>query len=498
MVMDIRRERSSRLAVVGLFLLVLGLFLDASNFVNANAVFKVKHKFGGRGRHLSLFREHDDRRHGRSLAVDIALGGDGSPTETALYYTKVGLGTPSEVYYVQVDTGSDILWVNGIGCTKCPKKSDLGIELRLYDPEASSTAKEVTCDQEFCNVVFGNALSGCKAGAGCPYAVTYGDGSSTSGHFVKDIIQLEKPSGNLKTTIMNGTVAFGYATNQSGQLGSSSDALDGIVGFGQSNSSMLSQLANSGKVKKIFAHCLDGSQGGGIFAIGQVVEPKLNYTPLIPNQPHYNVILKTIQVDETVIQLSSNLFGSTDRGAVIDSGTTLAYLPDEIYNPLIAEILDGQPNLKFINIEQPFTCFEYSKSVDDGFPAVKFTFQNSLYLAVYPHDYLFQVREDTWCFGWMSSGIQSKDGQNMMLLGDMVLADKLILYDLENQTIGWTEYNCSSPIKIKDEETGAIYDVGYHDLSSGDNVTAGWITLMVLTFSMFACFLQNLDLHWGR
>ncbi|GMP21765.1 hypothetical protein CsSME_00000063 [Camellia sinensis var. sinensis] len=71
---------------------------------------------------------------------------------------------------------------------------------------------------------------------------------------------------------------------QSGQLGSSSQALDGILGFGQANSSMISQLASVGKVKKMFAHCLDGTNGGGIFAIGQLVEPKLNSTPLVPNQ----------------------------------------------------------------------------------------------------------------------------------------------------------------------------------------------------------------------
>ncbi|KAI8013061.1 Aspartic proteinase-like protein 2 [Camellia lanceoleosa] len=61
---------------------------------------------------------------------------------------------------------------------------------------------------------------------------------------------------------------------QSGQLGSSSQALDGILGFGRANSSMISQLASVGKVKKMFAHCLDGTNGGGIFAIGQLVEPK--------------------------------------------------------------------------------------------------------------------------------------------------------------------------------------------------------------------------------
>lgn len=61
-------------------------------------------------------------------------------------------------------------------------------------------------------------------------------------------------------------------------------ALDGLVGFGKSNSSMISQLASSGKVRKMFSHCLDGQNGGGIFAIGRVVQSKLNTTPMVLNQ----------------------------------------------------------------------------------------------------------------------------------------------------------------------------------------------------------------------
>ena len=48
---------------------------------------------------------------------------------------------------------------------------------------------------------------------------------------------------------------------------------------------MLSQLAAAGKVKRMFSHCLDTVNGGGIFSIGQLVEPKLNATaPLIPHK----------------------------------------------------------------------------------------------------------------------------------------------------------------------------------------------------------------------
>ena len=47
---------------------------------------------------------------------------------------------------------------------------------------------------------------------------------------------------------------------------------------------MISQLAADGKVKRMFAHCLDNIDGGGIFAIGEVVSPKVNTTPMVPNQ----------------------------------------------------------------------------------------------------------------------------------------------------------------------------------------------------------------------
>lgn len=31
--------------------------------------------------------------------------------------------------------------------------------------------------------------------------------------------------------------------------------------------------------------------------------------------------------------------------------------------------------------------------------------------------FMTYMQEDAWCFGWMNSGIQSKDGKDMTLLG---------------------------------------------------------------------------------
>lgn len=71
---------------------------------------------------------------------------------------------------------------------------------------------------------------------------------------------------------------------QSGRLNTPELAVDGIIGFANSNNTMLSQLAAAGKTKKIFSHCLDSRNGGGIFAIGEVVEPKVKTTPLVQNR----------------------------------------------------------------------------------------------------------------------------------------------------------------------------------------------------------------------
>uniref|UniRef100_A0A2P2KCD6 Peptidase A1 domain-containing protein n=1 Tax=Rhizophora mucronata TaxID=61149 RepID=A0A2P2KCD6_RHIMU len=131
----------------------------------------------------------------------------------------------------------------------------------------------------------------------------------------------------------------------------------------------------------------------------------------------------------------------------------------------------------------------YPCSVDDGFPVVKFHFEESLILTVYPHDYLFQISDRVWCFGWQTTAMQSKDGKDVTLLGDLVLSNKFVLYDIENQVIGWTEYNCSSSIKIKDENSGSVYSVGAHNLSSAPCLTSGtFVPILLLLFAVFHRF----------
>lgn len=44
-----------------------------------------------------------------------------------LYYTKVQLGSPPREFHVQIDTGSDVLWVSCSSCNGCPGTSGLQV-----------------------------------------------------------------------------------------------------------------------------------------------------------------------------------------------------------------------------------------------------------------------------------------------------------------------------------------------------------------------------------
>ena len=46
-----------------------------------------------------------------------------------LYFTKVQLGSPPRDFYVQIDTGSDVLWVSCDSCNGCPQTSGLPVNL---------------------------------------------------------------------------------------------------------------------------------------------------------------------------------------------------------------------------------------------------------------------------------------------------------------------------------------------------------------------------------
>ncbi|KAI3450652.1 hypothetical protein Pfo_007317 [Paulownia fortunei] len=404
---------------------------------------------------MSQLRDRDRVRHGRFLqqqplgVVDFPVQGTYDPYLVGLYFTRVKLGTPPKEFYVQIDTGSDVLWVSCNPCAGCPTSSGLQVELEFFDPSSSSTASLISCSDQRCALGAQSSDSGCSDQNQCAYTFQYGDGSGTSGFYVYDSIYFDSIVGNSLTSNTSAPVVFGCSTSQSGDLTKPDRAVDGIFGFGQQGLSVISQLSSQGITPNAFSHCLKGENGGGgILVLGQIVEPNMVYTPLVPSQPHYNVNLQSIAVNGQTLNIDPSVFAtSNNRGTIIDSGTTLAYLAEEAYDPFVTAITQTVSQSVRPLLSKGNQCYLTTSSISEIFPPVSLNFAGGASMILRPQDYLLQQNSvggaAVWCIG-----IQKIQGQGITILGDLVLKDKIVVYDLAGQRIGWANYDCSLSVNV--------------------------------------------------
>ncbi|KAL3518466.1 hypothetical protein ACH5RR_021055 [Cinchona calisaya] len=406
---------------------------------------------------LSQLRARDRFRHGRFLQqqssvngiADFPVEGTYDPFLVGLYYTRVVLGSPPKGFYVQIDTGSDVLWVSCTSCNGCPTSSGLQIPLEFFDPSGSPTASLISCSDRSCLLGIQSGDSVCSNGNQCGYTFQYGDGSGTSGYYVSDLLRFDTVAGNSVTSNASARVVFGCSTSETGDLTKSDRAVDGILGFGQQGLSVISQLASQGVTPNAFSHCLKGgNQGGGILVLGQVIEPNIVYTPLVPSQAHYNLNLQSIAVNGQSLPIDPSVFLTSDtRGTIVDSGTTLAYLAEEAYDTFVNAI--NQVVLQSVRafVSRGNQCYLVTSSISDIFPPVSLNFAGGASMVLNPRDYLLQQNSingaAVWCIGF-----QKIQGQGLTILGDLVLKDKIVVYDLAGQRIGWANYDCSMSVNV--------------------------------------------------
>ncbi|KAE9589127.1 putative nepenthesin [Lupinus albus] len=296
--------------IVFLSLLVFCMLISASP-----KSLMLKRVFPNYGMELSGLREMDMKRHGRMLlnssVVTLPVNGTSDPTLAGLYYTTMHLGSPPREFHVDIDTGSDIPWVNCISCSGCPRTTGLP-EMHFVSTTTIVALKCITWKRDQC-------------------------------------------CSNLHT----------------GKLTSPITALDGIFGFGNHEMSFISQLHSQGVAPNVFSHCLKGDDsGGGLLVLGEAVEPNMVYSPLIPKQLHYDLNLESITVKGQMLQIDPEVFKtSSGKGATIDSGTTLAYFIEEAYYPIIDAITRTIPQSVGTTDKNGFRCYLgiFSHSLNNSF-----------------------------------------------------------------------------------------------------------------------------------
>nr|KYP55129.1 Aspartic proteinase Asp1 [Cajanus cajan] len=346
------------------------------------------------------------------------------------YYTvKLSIGNPPKSFDLDIDTGSDLTWVEcDAPCSGCTIPRD-----RQYKPH-DNLAK---C---------GNPLCACDGPNGqCEYEVQYADQGSSHGVLVQDNILFKVSS----TSLAHPMLVFGCGYDQKHPGHSPPPSTAGVLGLGNGRISILSQLNSLGLIRNVVGHCLSGRGGGFLFFGGMLIpQSGIVWTPILQSSSSSVKHYKTGPAD-----LLFNGKPTSVKGLelIFDSGASYTYFNSQAYGAfvqLVTNDIKGKQLSRATKDPSLPICWKGPKpfkslhDVTSNFKALALSFtksKNSL-LQLPPQAYLIVTTHGNVCLGILNGTEIGLENAN--LIGAISLQDKIVIYDNENQQIGWTSANC--------------------------------------------------------
>lgn len=350
------------------------------------------------------------------------------------YSVTFKIGNPPKLYELDIDTGSDLTWVQcNAPCTGCtlPPES-------LYHPKNNLVA----CKDPFCSAFHLPENVQCEANDQCDYEVVYADHGSSLGVLVTDHFPLRLTNGSL----LGPRLIFGCGYNQRNP-GSKPPPTAGVLGLGDGKASILSQLQSLGLTRNVLGHCLSVSGGGYLF-LGHDLVPSsgIVWTPM-----SRDLLEKHYSSGPAELLFGGKATGVKGLQIIFDSGSSYTYFNSQAYKTtldLMRKDLKGKPLEDTAEEKALPVCWKGTKpfksiqDVKDYFKPLllSFTKTKNVHLQIPPEAYLIVTEHGNVCLGILNG---TEVGlQNFNVVGDISLQDKIVIYDNEKQQIGWVSSNC--------------------------------------------------------
>eukprot|EP00253_Pinus_taeda_P030596 PITA_30596 len=386
------------------------------------------------------------RGHGKTSKGKESVGESLYARSFGGYSIKFSLGTPAQDLLLIMDTGSDLVWVpctRNYSCINCPVNSAAN---GVFLPRISSSLHLVTCADPVCQIFHGNKTELlCKNCAGTlkncsetcpPYGIQYGRGS-TAGLLLTETLSLPLENGRGELAITNFAVGCSIVSAQ--------------------------------QPSDRFAYCLQSHQFDeenqkSLMVLGDKALPSditLNYTPFLINSRappsssygvYYYIGLRGVSIGGKRLKLPSKLLGFDSEGnggAIIDSGTTFTVLTEEIFDQIAGQFASQIGYARIGDVEARTgmgLCYNVSGIENIVLPEFAFHFKGGSDMVLPVANYFSYFESfDTICLTMISSrGILEVEVGPAVILGNYQQQDFYLLYDRENNRLGFTQQPCKT------------------------------------------------------
>ncbi|XP_062983625.1 beta-secretase 2 [Elgaria multicarinata webbii] len=343
------------------------------------------------------------------------------------YYLELLIGTPPQKLNILVDTGSSNFAVAGAS------NPDLST---YFNTEKSSTYKPL----------------------GFEVTVKYTQGSWT-GTLGTDIITMPKGINGSYTiniaTIFQSENFFLKGIQWHGILGLAYDAL---AKPSSSMETFFDSLVNQAKIPDIFSLQMCGASlpvsaigtNGGSLVLGGI-EPSLYtgeiwYTP-IKKEWYYQVEILKLEVGGQSLNLDCREYNA-DK-AIVDSGTTLLRLPENVFNAVVGAIIETSLIQEFSSgfwSGSQLACWDKTEKPWTFFPKISIYLRDenssrSFKITILPQLYIQPVVEIGQNLGCYRFGISSST--NALVIGATVMEGFYVIFDRAQKRVGFALSTCA-------------------------------------------------------
>ncbi|KGN46270.1 aspartic proteinase CDR1 [Cucumis sativus] len=351
------------------------------------------------------------------------------------YLVEISVGTPPFSIVAVADTGSDVIWTQCKPCSNCYQQN-----APMFDPSKSTTYKNVACSSPVCS--YSGDGSSCSDDSECLYSIAYGDDSHSQGNLAVDTVTMQSTSGR---PVAFPRTVIGCGHDNAGTFNAN---VSGIVGLGRGPASLVTQLgpATGGK----FSYCLIPIGTGSTND-----STKLNFgsnanvsgsgtvsTPIYSSAQYktfYSLKLEAVSVGDTKFNFpegASKLGGESN--IIIDSGTTLTYLPSALLNSFGSAISQSM-SLPHAQDPSEFLDYCFATTTDDyEMPPVTMHFEGAD-VPLQRENLFVRLSDDTICLAFGSF-----PDDNIFIYGNIAQSNFLVGYDIKNLAVSFQPAHCGA------------------------------------------------------